>query len=172
MIFVLVLMALLPGAGADSIQAEHKIPAVWLAEPIATADPERRHAVRFKVPTKLLIEFNEDGTHVGFDSTSAATITVKVGRRMAVGLNSELYYFDGTQRVELRRGCTSWPEAVFADGRDVIQGLDEVLASQTSVQLIAELVIFETDIPPQHHWTPKDGRYRELWKGFATGVLR
>ena len=142
-----ILMAFLPEAAADSARAEHKIPAVWSAEPIPDADPEQRHAVLFKVPTTLLLDLASDGTSVGFDSVSAAAITVQVGRRMAVGLDYELYYLDQAERVPLLRGMTSPPESLLGSGRSFVQGLDEILETQDSLQLIAELVVFETDIP-------------------------
>ncbi|KPJ61482.1 MAG: hypothetical protein AMJ46_02030 [Latescibacteria bacterium DG_63] len=140
-------------------------------EAIQDADPEQRHWEVLRMPSELIVESKDNGTHIGFDSSSVHTIKVTVGHKMVVGCEWILYYFDGTEQVELRRNTGGSLEVLLGSGRDVVQGLDKIVESQGSLQLIAELTMFETDIPPQHMWIPRKGRYRPLWRGLATGVL-
>jgi hypothetical protein len=90
---------------------------------------------------------------------------------MVIGCEWVLYYFDGTEHVVVRRNLGGSLDTLFGGGRTVIQGLDAIAESRGSLQLVAELTIFETDIPMQHSCNPKLGRYRALWRGVATGVL-
>lgn len=140
-------------------------------EAIKDADPERRHSKILRMPSELIVESKKNGTHIGFDSTSVHTIKISVGHKMVVGCEWTLYYFDGTEQTVLRRNVGGGLETLLGGGRHVVQGLDRIAKSQGSLQLIAELTVFETDIPPQHMWIPKEGRYRPLWRGLATGVL-
>lgn len=99
------------------------------------------------------------------------TIKISVGHKMVIGCEWVLYYFEGTEQIVVLRNMGGSLEALLGRGRMVDQGLDQVSESQRSLQLVAELTVFETDIPPQHMWDPKSGRYRPLWRGLAAGVL-
>lgn len=138
--------------------------------PIEGADPERRQLRVLKVPTALILESQGAATRVGFDERSASELKLKVGHRMAVGCEWTLYHFREGERVVIRRNLGGSLETLM-DGGHVVQGVQEVAETQGSLQLIAELAVFETDIPPQHDWMPRNGRYRVLWRGVATGVL-
>ncbi len=139
--------------------------------PIEGADPERRHVETVAVPTALIVESKPNGTYVGFDQQSTCKLKLMVGHKMVVGCEWTLYYFRGTERVELRRNTGGSLGSLMDGGRHVVQGLQEIADVRGSLQLIAELSVFETDIPPQHMWMPKKGMYQLLWKGVATGVL-
>jgi hypothetical protein len=139
--------------------------------PIDDADPARRNPEKMWMPSALLIESSDLGTLVGFDSASVHEVETSVGYKMVVGCEWVLYYFDGTEPVEVRRNLGGSLGTLFGSGRTVVQGLDTIAESKGSLQLVAELTLFETDIPMQHAWNPKQGRYRALWRGLATGML-
>jgi hypothetical protein len=138
---------------------------------IEDADPEQRHPEVLLMPTRLLLESSDIGTLVGFDSISVHSIKISVGHKMVVGCKWVLYYYDGAEQIELRHNLGGSLGTLFGSGRMVIQGLNAIAQSKGSLQLIADLTVFETDIPIQHMWDPKQGRYRALWRGLATGVL-
>lgn len=138
---------------------------------IQDADPELRHLEVLRMPSELLLESSDSATLVGFDSTSVHKIKISVGHKMVVGCEWILYYFDGTEPIEIRRNLGGSLETLLGSGRMVVQGLNAIAESEGSLQLVAELTVFETDIPVQHLWDPKKGRYRPLWRGLATGVL-
>jgi hypothetical protein len=140
--------------------------------PIPDADPETRHEEILQIPERLIVEPGDYRAYVSFDSTSVRTVKLSVGHKMVVGCEWTLYYFDGLEKIEIRRNLGGSPQTLLNPGHMVFKGLAEAAAPQGSLQLIAELTIFETDIPMQHMWNPKLGRYRPLWKGLATGVLR
>ncbi|UCF79481.1 MAG: hypothetical protein JSW03_04365 [Candidatus Eiseniibacteriota bacterium] len=154
-----------------SKQTAEQVQVLEPLDPIKDAYLERRHWEILTVPSELNIESKDNGTHIGFDPSSVYTVKVSVGHKMALGCEWVLYYFDGTERVELRRNMGGSLETLLGSGRHVVQGLEKIAESQGSLQLIAELTVFETDIPPQHMWMPKEGRCRALWRGLAAGIV-
>jgi hypothetical protein len=140
-------------------------------EAIEDADPERRHLDVLWMPSGLLIESGENDVVVSFDSASVNEVRISVGHKMVVGCEWDLYYFDGTDRVRLMRNAGLSVESLFDHDRMLIRGLEAITEARGSLQIVAELTVFETDIPIQHMWDPKRGHYRVLWRGLATGVL-
>ncbi len=165
------LAILLSSATSFAQQKSDQVQLFEALEAIEDADPERRHTEVLWMPSRLLLESSDIGTLVGFDSTSVHKIKISVGHKMVVGCEWVLCYFDGTEQIELRRNLGGSLGTLFGSGRMAIQGLNSIAESKGSLQLIAELTVFETDIPIQHMWDPKRGRYRALWRGLATSVL-
>jgi len=165
------LVVLLCSAIGSAEETRGKVQMFETLPAIQDADPDRRHFVSVLMPSELLIEFTDGEAHVSFDSTSAYEVRISAGYKMAIGCEWILYYFDGAERIEVRRNLGGSLETLFDAGFMVVRGLGKTLDSQGSLQLIAELTVFETDIPAQHAWVPKDGRYRPLWRGVASGVL-
>jgi hypothetical protein len=164
---ILVTVILCGGSGAQDAKDAPLFPVLG---PVEGADPERLHVEALEVPMALVVESSHLGTTVRFDDKSAVPLKLEVGHKMVVGCEWTLYYFRGEERVVLRRGVGGSLEGL-TNGSHVIQGLQEIVDVQASLQLIAELLIFETDIPSQHMWMPKNGKYRILWRGVVSGVL-
>jgi hypothetical protein len=175
--FQLVLWIVLAGAAvvySAKCSAQDESERVQMFEeldPIEDADPDRRHPEKLWMPSVLFLESGDIGTLVAFDSISVHEVEISVGHKMVVGCEWILYYFNGTEKVEVRRNLGGSLGALFGSGRMVIQDLNAIAESRGSLQLIAQLTLFETDIPMQHAWNPKEGRYRALWRGLATGLL-
>jgi hypothetical protein len=138
--------------------------------PIQDADPEVRQLRTLNVPMMIIAESEGDDTYISFDERSACDLRIEIGYKMAVGCEWILYYYRGAEKVVLRHGTGSSLESMRSDSRHVVRGLQEIADLQGSLQLIADLSVFETDIPPQHMWMPGEGKYRLLWKGVATGM--
>ncbi|MFQ5599566.1 MAG: hypothetical protein ACE5G2_03310 [Candidatus Krumholzibacteriia bacterium] len=138
--------------------------------PVSDADPDIRHEETIRVPTRLVFPRSHPRwPAVSYDTTCVQTVVLNVGHKMTLGVGSRLSYDDGAEVIELGRGLRSI--GCLSCGGRVLNGVTEVMDRQGSLQIIEELVLFETDIPDQHLWQPKRGRYQELWRGVATGVL-
>ena len=138
--------------------------------PMEGADPNRRHQETFSIPTRLLVERLSSGDFAVFDAASARPVVVSLGHKMVVGCKWDLIYYFGSKRNSL---AGAFSGVGMLDGGQLANlfGIQGLANRQRTLQLIAELVLFETDVPAQHHWNPEEGRYRELWKGVATGIL-
>jgi hypothetical protein len=107
-------------------------------EAIQDADPDRRHPEILRMPSELLVESRDNGTHIGFDSTSVHAIKISVGHKMVVGCGWILYYFDGTEQVVLRRNMGGSLGTLMGSGRTVVQGLNEISESQGKISTPVE----------------------------------
>jgi hypothetical protein len=138
--------------------------------PVADADPTVRHEETIQVPTRLVFPRSHPRWPVlSYDSTSVQSVILSVGYKMTLGVKTRLYYHDGVRAIELGTGVKDIG-CLMCGGR-VLHGVTDVMKRQGSAQVVVEFVIFETDIPGQHLWQPERGRYQELWRGLATGVV-
>ena len=181
LLLTLVLGVQEPLAGADVVPSRPDSAAfdkascpsmeMYAAEPpVADADPTIRHEEIIRVPTRLVFPRSHPRwPTVSYDTTSVQAVVLNVGYRMSLGVRSRLFYYDGLEAVELGRGLKGI--GCLSCGGLVLHGVAEVMDRQGSAQVIEELVVFETDIPGQHLWQPERGKYQELWRGVATGVL-
>ena len=152
---------------ADSAKQFSRVP------PIVDADPSVRHEQVFQVPARLVIDDWPGVVSVRFDSRSARHVTITVGEKMIVGVKWGLYYYDGMARVALMENMIGTVNVLDEARAQTFTGVNSVAARYGTVQLLAEIILFETDVPHQHMWHTyvKSDNYRELWKGLATGQL-
>jgi hypothetical protein len=104
---------------------------------MANASPNTKVKKKFELPKKLIA----DADTYRIDESSLEPIEVDTTKNLATGI---LYRHAGGL------GLTS----------------DTRLVEGPTMTAPAELtiIVFETDIPPQHHWTPQSGKsYRELY---------
>jgi hypothetical protein len=107
-------------------EKEEQVQMFETLEAIQDADPERRHSDVLRMPTELIIESRDNGTHIGFDSSSVREVNISVGHKMVIGCEWILYYFDGTEQITLRRNMGGSLGTLFGGGRHVIQGLGKI----------------------------------------------
>ena len=147
-------------ASASSLPGFPQPPAV------PDADPKVRHEVVLLVPAAVSVRKAAAGALVvGWVKANPLPVRLAVGHRMVVGTRIEESVWRGEERVSahdtetLLGGEPMW--AVNGEGylRDVPAATDG-----QAVVLRATVQIFETDIPPQHMWSPTGGRYRVLWE--------
>ena len=154
----------------SSTAAAESKPTTWTGfpklPPIKDADPNVRVLREIKVPTKLQIERSEFRIGVTIDEASLQSEPMLVGQNMIVGYE--------------------WTEHVLSEGKVLSSqraGLSGGLGSGTSFfntnqdgfplpgqkyTVEVHYTIFETDIAPQHMWSPTGGKYKVL----KTGTLR
>ena len=132
--------------------------------PITNANPSIRLPLLLHVPTKLKIERTTDMLSVQIDRTSLEATNLMVGTNMVTGAHSKLYvYPKGESRPANGRyewgtsfdlGKSLWhtrPEGIPLPGKKYVVELD--------------FTVFETDVPPQHEWSPQGSRnYKVLWQ--------
>lgn len=132
--------------------------------PIAEADPSIRQPLLLHVPTKLTIERTTDMLSLEIDRSSLEITNLTVGTNMVTGVQNEFYiYPEGEPRpanggqglggIDFNLGKQFWhtkPEGIPLPGKKYVVEVD--------------LIVFETDIPPQHMWSPQGKNYKVLWQ--------
>jgi len=137
--------------------------------PIPDVDPSIRHELVVRVPTRLTIEHgtNMHGTNMVWimgDRHSLEATNIMVGSKTVTGVQSQLFvYPEGDARPPGRVGLSGPLD--FKSGSAIVnpkQVLTPAPAKGYMVEM--DLAIFETDIPPQHMWSPYSKNYKILWK--------
>jgi hypothetical protein len=144
-----------------STQIDSRVEPFQIIEPVADADPSIRHAVEVNVPTIMRVVSR--GTSVTVSFPTIRPMNLMVGDRMVTGISyKQTLHLDGVERLlsrSLHGGLAFKPEeVVLTPGRDGVTepGQEYILEQQVTM--------FETDIPTQHMWSPKVGKYyRVLW---------
>jgi hypothetical protein len=142
--------------------------------PVPTADPAVRSEKKLRVPNQLRVR--RLGRHVGVEAVPGALKTVKisVGKDMVTGLRYETsVYHDGKLVLSGPGGIQSSADAIYTQVGATVGELgskDFQPGEEYQVKLL--LTLFETDIPPQHHWAPETGRYKPLWSTTLTLAVR
>jgi hypothetical protein len=89
---------------------------------------------------------------------------------MEVGCDWTISYFDGDATRSVGPISSGASLSSLLDvGLNYLPDLDKAVARLGAVRVVADFVVFETDIPSQHGWEPKSGQYREIWRGQAVG---
>jgi hypothetical protein len=121
------------------------------------------------VPTKLKIGRTADTLSIGIETNSFESTNITVGTNMVTGIRYELYVYrlGETRPVNGEIGMESG--MVFNSGVRYWQTesghipLNPMSQKQYVVEL--DLAAFETDIPPQHDWSPLGSKnYKVLWQ--------
>jgi hypothetical protein len=141
--------------------------------PITNANPSIRVPLLVHVPTKLKIERASDTLSVEIDKSSLEATNLTVGTNMVTGVESKVYvYPDGESRPvdggeglsggwDFNLGTRFWhtkPDGIPLPGKKYV--------------VEVELTAFETDIPPQHDWSPHGKNYKILWQRTLKQVVK
>ena len=132
--------------------------------PITNANPSIRLPRLVHVPTKLKIGRASDTLSVEIDKSSLEATNLTVGTNMVTGVENKIYvYREGESRpanggyglggTDFNLGTMIWhtkQEGIPLPGKRYVVEL--------------ELTVFETDIPPQHDWSPHGKNYKVLWQ--------
>ena len=129
--------------------------------PITDADPSIRHAVNVRVPTSFRVGQRDDSLIYGF--TALQTTNIMVGYKMATGVECQASMdCDGVEQPLFRQlgpldFDTSTNRYTLGNARSTLEG-------GTNCIFVYHVTAFETEIPGQHMWSPKSGKfYRVLW---------
>ncbi len=127
-------------------------------------DASGPHPQTVRVPGALSLSRGLDSLSVSIDPTSLAETKVTADPGMFLGVESETVVFPVGQKPPPvgRKGYASG--ASFSLGALTWSSRTDGLPVPGS-RYVAEmrLVLFETDVPPQHEWDPHSGRYQALW---------
>jgi hypothetical protein len=144
--------------------------------PITNANPYIRCLVSIRVPTKLKIERTTHTLSVEVDTNSFESTNITVGTNMIIGVQSACSVhladdpFGGHlgRPVGLLTDRMGWGLCAGADfnlGKRIwTKNGDGVPQSGTKYVVEAVLAVFETDIPPQHEWSPYDKKFKIIWQ--------
>jgi hypothetical protein len=122
-----------------------------------------RHALLVQVPTRLEIERTTDRLSITVDRNSFEPAQVMVGTGMLTGVQRELFvYRAGEQRTAFSSGLGGIDFNVGTDS--VNRKLNGIPVPGETYVVGMDLAIFETDIPPQHLWSPYSKNFRILWR--------
>lgn len=117
-----------------------------------------------RVPAALILSRGLDTLSVSIDPTSLADTRVTVDPGMLLGVESDTVVFPVGQQPTAagRKGYASGASFSLGNGTwsTVADGIP-----QPGTRYVAEmhLVLFETDVAPQHDWDPHAGRFKALW---------
>jgi hypothetical protein len=152
-------------AVAESLMNSNQWPGFQILPPITNANPSIRVPLLVHVPTKLKIERASDTLSMEIDKSSLEATNLMVGTNMVTGVESKIYvYREGEPRpanggyglggTDFNLGTMIWhtnQEGIPLPGKKYV--------------VEVELTVFETDIPPQHMWSPQGSKYfKILWR--------
>lgn len=148
-------------AGDDELTGKDKFPFAGfpVLPPRADANPEKRLARDVMVPTTINVERSESQIGVGIDRATFKSESLLVGENMIVGFAWETDVLSGGKVVSTgRRGLGTPGNSVsyYNASQDGIPRPGEKYTVEV------RLTVFETDLPPQHFWSPESGKYRVL----------
>jgi hypothetical protein len=117
-----------------------------------------------RVPAALILSRGLDTLSVSIDPASLADIEVSVDPGMLLGIESDTRVFPvGKEPPDAgRKGYASGARFSLATSTWSTHG-DGIPVPGTRYVAETRLVLFETDVPPQHEWDPHAGRFQTLW---------
>ena len=127
--------------------------------PIDDADPTVRESRSIELPTRLVVTREDKRLSYTVAPDSLETVRISVGRKMVTGLIYELTirHDDGSVAVSGRRGMTT--SANIGEGF-INRSQDGIPVDGESYVVELRFDVFETDIPAQHMWNPRRGKFR------------
>jgi hypothetical protein len=136
-----------------------------LKAPIANADPAICHLVSVRVPTQLKIERTPDTLFVEIDTNSYESTNLTVGTNMLVGNEAELDVYPAGKPPALKSGDGSMGSGTGFSASGIWHTKPNgIPLPGKKYEVEMDLVVFETDIPPQHMWMPRGKNYKVLWR--------
>ena len=155
-------------ASAQSPANSNEWPGFTILPPITNANPSIRVPLLVHVPTKLKIEQASDTLTMEIDKSSLEVTNLMAGTNMVTGVESKIYvYREGESRpaiggyglggIDFNLGTSIWH--IKADRVPI-----NPMSTQKYV-VEMDLIVFETDILPQHMWRPQESKkYKMLWQ--------
>lgn len=130
--------------------------------PIADADPVIRTSREFEIPTSLKIERTANQLFVSIDMNSLKKRYLNVGKNMVTGFEDNIIIYRGNEVLSSGRwGYSSGNRPAIAT--DIFnRSQNKIPNPGEEYRIEVNFNIFETDIPPQHMWMPKGGKYRVI----------
>jgi hypothetical protein len=121
--------------------------------------------ISVRVPGGLRFERALDSLTVTVDPAAQATTTIAVEPGLFLGVESECRVYPlGSAGPARDHGTTLVSGPNFGESAEVYRTPADGLPVP-GTRYVAEmtLTLFETDVPPSHHWLPRSDRYKTLW---------
>jgi hypothetical protein len=131
------------------------------------------------MPTRLSVQRMADRLSVSYDHASLRNVKITVGRKLTIGIKDELrvYLKDGERPVRYRSvleesmnekefGAVPLSDANLLKSTETLTTVrDGIPAAGKRYIVEHDIVLFETDVPAQHMWSPESSNnYRVLWE--------
>lgn len=138
---------------------------------IKDADPFTRTPVMVQLPTRLKVVRTNDFLAITTDANSLKGLQVTVGARMVLGVRYLLFvHAEGEARGNRNtEGLSVGPEFQLGSMTSFV-GVPEQPGRKTVVEM--DLMLFETDVPAQHMWSPYSDKFKVLWKRTLREVIK
>jgi len=134
--------------------------------PMAGANPSVRHQVVVQIPTELVIERTADSLSIALDGAKRKPATITVGEKMITGVEDRTFVYPKGEPRPSGPGEIGLGGTDFNFGARIMHLKPEGIPVKGKSYVIeVEWTIFETDIPPQHMWSPRSGKYKILLEG-------
>jgi len=132
---------------------------------VADADPSIRCAVPARVPTRLKIARTADTLSVAIDPDGFEATNLLVGTNMATGVQSATFVYPEGEKRPAEGGIGLNGGLAFNSGERYWHTTPDRLPLPGKRYVVeVELTAFETDVPPQHEWSPQGKNYKILWQ--------
>jgi hypothetical protein len=153
-----------------SAQHSFGFPLIPLVE---NADPSARHEVTVQVPAKFTVERKPDLMIVTADLTDPKPEKMTVGENMVTGMEYRFVaYPKGDPAPAKEDGFAMTSRVDFVGANHLFnQRFGGVPEEGKAYTVEMRWKIFETDIPPQHHWAPQGKKYKVLLDGTITQTV-
>jgi hypothetical protein len=140
--------------------------------PTPDADPATRHPVEVSMPTRLSIQRTSSSLSVSYDLASFRKVKITVGKKMTIGVKDEFRVYPKREarpaqyRELLEGSMNEAPDPNLLKSSETLTMVQDGIPAQGQRYIIEhDIIVFETDIPAQHMWSPTSSRnYRILWE--------
>jgi len=128
--------------------------------PVEGADSSIRAAQTIQVPTEVSLKRDQNRVAVSVDSCPVKEVRIDLGRNMLLGSETRITVLP--EKEPRVFGYGGVPTGGWMTMVDVGPGAAEIELT---------IIIFETDIPAQHQWSPTSGKYRILGEWRLKGSI-
>jgi hypothetical protein len=146
--------------------------------PTSDADPRTRHQVEVSMPTRLSVQRAAGRLSISYDLAALRNMKITVGKKMTIGVKDELrVYLKGDARPSRYRSVLEGSmnenaPAVPLSDADLLKSTETLTSVHDGIPAAGkryivehDIILFETDIPPQHMWRPEKSRaFKVLWE--------
>jgi hypothetical protein len=143
-----------------------------------TLDAATRHPVQVSIPARLSVQRTPSSLSVAYDLASLRNVKIMEGEKMTMGMKDEFrVYLEGDTRpgpyrslleAEMKEKEPAIPlsNPNFLKSTEILSSdHDGIPAAGGRYVVEHDIILFETDIPSQHMWSPESSRnYRVLWE--------
>jgi hypothetical protein len=135
------------------------------ATPRTRVEPAGAGQRSMRVPAGLRLARALDTLTVTFDPAAMATTEISVDPGLFVGLETTARVFPLGGTRPTQAGGTALSSPPSFDGTVAVYDGKTQGLPVPGTRYVAEVtvVLFETDVPPQHEWSPRSDRYEVLW---------